>query len=61
MIDNDVNIINMSMWDGENDNLGEYSIGASYLDYIIRNTWVTIVGSAGNRGAGDDLITSPKI
>ena len=51
----------MSMWDGENDNLGEYSIGASYLDYIIRNTWVTIVGSAGNRGAGDDLITSPKI
>ena len=61
MIDNDVNVINMSIWDVETDNLGEYSIGASYLDYIIRNTWVTIVGSAGNRGAGDDLITSPKI
>ncbi len=31
MIDNDVNIINMSMWDVETDNLGEYSIGTSAL------------------------------
>jgi hypothetical protein len=60
MIDHDVNIINMSIWDGVETNVGDYTSMAAYIDYIVRNTWVSFVGSSGNRGDADDMVTSPK-
>ncbi|MBI9008758.1 MAG: S8/S53 family peptidase [Tenericutes bacterium] len=54
MLDRDVNVVNMSISDaGMN---GYYTGNAAFLDFIVRNYWVTIVKSSGNNG-GD--ITSP--
>ena len=60
LIDNGANVINCS-W-GINADSGEYTALAMYIDYVIRNTRVSIVKSAGNRGSGtytDALITVP--
>lgn len=32
-----------------------------YFDYVVRNSWVTITKSAGNRGRGDGDVTSPGL
>lgn len=62
MLDNGANIINISMSNGSSP--GTYTSHAAYLDYIIRNNSVAIIGSAGNRGSkkegGDHKVTSPK-
>ena len=54
MLDRDVNVVNMSF--GDAGTSGNYSGNAAYLDYIVRNYWVSIVKSAGNTGSD---ITSP--
>lgn len=54
MLDRDVNVVNMSLSDaGLN---GYYSGNAAYLDFVVRNYWVSIVKSAGNNGGN---ITTP--
>ncbi|MCK9536615.1 MAG: S8 family serine peptidase [Bacilli bacterium] len=62
LLDQGANIINISMCNGSTH--GVYTSDAAYLDYIIRNNSVLIVGSAGNRGdsreGGDYKVTSPK-
>ncbi len=54
MLDNDVNVVNMSLSDAGLD--GHYTGNAAYLDLIASYYWVTIVKSAGNTG---ENITSP--
>src|SRR5690554_4317844 len=62
LLDNGANIINLSISTGSSH--GKYTSNAAYLDNIIRNNSVLIVGSAGNRGdpdeGGDHKITNPK-
>jgi len=58
LIDHKVNIINLSYDDTSTP--GEYTSTAAFFDSIVRNNYVTIVGSAGNRGEIDGYITSPK-
>lgn len=61
LLDNDVNVVNMSFVDSTtSSSLGNYTSNAAYIDSIVRNNYVTFVGSAGNRGDGDAYITSPK-
>ncbi len=60
MLDNDVDIINMSF--GEDGNYGIYSSVSAYVDYIMAEEFVIIVKSAGNRGGnGDYYITNPGL
>ena len=54
MLDRDVNVVNMSLNDAGLD--GYYSGTAAYLDFVVRNYWVSIVKSAGNTGGN---ISSP--
>lgn len=62
LLDNDVNVVNMSFYDSSvSSSLGNYTSNAAYIDSIVRNTFVTFVGSAGNRGNEDAYVTSPKI
>ncbi|MBI9009713.1 MAG: S8 family serine peptidase [Tenericutes bacterium] len=54
MLDRDVNVVNMSLGDaGMN---GYYTGNTAFLDFIVRNYWVSIVKSSGNNG---DNITTP--
>lgn len=61
LLDNGVNIINISISSGTP---GKYTSDAAYMDKVVRNSDVLIVGSAGNRGnpseGGDYKVTSPK-
>lgn len=59
MLDNDVDIINMSF--GEEDNHGEYSSMSAYVDYIMAEEYVIIVNSAGNEGRTTGYITNPGL
>lgn len=61
MLDNGVNIINMSFSDSiyESD-YGEYSSSSAYCDYIARTSWVTFVGAAGNEGEKSGKVTEPN-
>ena len=62
LLDHGANIINISFTDRATP--GTYTSDAAYLDYVVRNNSVLIVGSAGNRGdpdeGGDNKVTSPK-
>lgn len=58
MLDRDVNIINMSYYMGTN--YGNYTSDSAYCDHIARNNYVMFVGSSGNRGKDDALVTSPN-
>lgn len=60
MLDNGVNIINMSFGYTAESELGDYTSESAYCDYIARNNWVTFTGSAGNRGSSDALVTAPN-
>ncbi len=65
MLDNGVNIINISLscYSSESE-FGNYTSISAYCDYIARNNWVTFTGSAGNRGEAngkaDYLVTPPN-
>ena len=61
LLENDVNVVNMSFYDSAaSSSLGNYTSNAAYIDSIVRNNYVTFVGSAGNRGDDDKYVTSPK-
>ena len=60
MLNRHVNVINMSFGYLSSSSLGDYTSEAAYIDYIVRNSFVTFVGSAGNRGDSDKYVTSPK-
>ena len=60
MLDNGVNVINMSYGYTTESELGDYTSESAYCDYIARNNWVTFTGSAGNRGSSDALVTAPN-
>lgn len=55
LIDNNVNVVNTSFGDGGDE--GVYTSDAKKVDQIIRNSFITIVGSAGNNSS---RTTSPK-
>lgn len=57
-INDGVRIINCSF--GVNTNK-EMDALDRYFDYVVRNYWVTITKSAGNRGEGDGNVTSPGL
>ena len=59
MIENDVDIINMSF--GVNNNYGEYDSYSAYADYIAYTYDIIMVSSAGNRGEDDGYITNPAL
>lgn len=59
LLSNNVNIINTSY--GELSNPGIYSSNALLVDQIVKNTFITMVGSAGNSNTSPTLkITPPK-
>lgn len=60
MLDNGVNVINMSFGYPTESEFGDYTSESAYCDYIARNNWVTFTGSAGNRGSSDALVTAPN-
>lgn len=61
LLDHNVNVINMSFFDSDSSSsLGTYTSNAAYIDSIVKNNHVTVVGSSGNRGEGDTYVTSPK-
>lgn len=61
LLDHNVNVINMSFFDSDSSSsLGDYTSNAAYIDSIVKNNHVTVVGSSGNRGEGDAYVTSPK-
>lgn len=61
LLEHNVNVVNMSFYDSAaSSSLGNYTSKAAYIDSIVRNNYVTFVGSAGNRGGDDDYVTSPK-
>jgi hypothetical protein len=59
MLDNDVNIINMSF--GDANPTGDYSADSAYCDYIVKQYKVTIVVSAGNFGRTTALVSNPGL
>lgn len=59
MLDNDVNIINMSF--GDANPTGDYSADSAYCDYIVKQYKVTIVVSAGNFGKTTALVSNPGL
>lgn len=59
LLDNDVNIINMSY--GDSTPTGKYSSKSAYMDYISINQWVTFVGSSGNEGDDTGYVLNPGL
>lgn len=59
LLDNDVNIINMSY--GDSTPTGQYSSKSAYMDYISVNQWVTFVGSSGNEGRETGYVLNPGL
>lgn len=53
LLDNEVNIVNCSF--GRDTN-GVYDWISAYLDYVVRNSWITIVCAAGNAGDDDGYV-----
>lgn len=60
LLDNEVNVVNMSFGYTNSSELGDYTSESAYVDSIARDNWVTFVGSAGNRGESDDYVTPPN-
>lgn len=59
LIDNGVNVINMSTGYTSSASLGKYAPRAKWIDHLAANHHVAFVKSAGNRGNEDKLITAP--
>lgn len=59
LLDNGVNIINLSYGDANPD--GQYNSKSAYMDYISRNHNVTIVASSGNYTTEDGYVTNPGL
>lgn len=59
MLDNDVDIINMSF--GDSVATGIYSSDSAYADYIVNQYKVTIVAAVGNEGEGTALVANPAL
>lgn len=60
LLDNEVNVVNMSYGYTDSDEYGDYTSESAYIDSIARDNWVTFVGSAGNRGTSDAYVTPPN-
>lgn len=60
LLDNEVNVVNMSYGYTDSDEYGDYTSESAYIDSIVRDNWVTFVGSAGNRGTSDAYVTPPN-
>lgn len=63
LLDNDVDIINISYTDVDgslDEEYGAYTSSSAYCDYISRNAWVTFVCSAGNEGDRSKMVTPPN-
>lgn len=60
LLDNEVNVVNMSFGYTDSDDFGNYTSESAYVDSIARDNWVTFVGSAGNRGESDAYVTPPN-
>ena len=60
IINNNVNVVNLSLGD-KSSSAGTYTSVSKELDSIIRNSFITMVGSAGNENSSNEhYITSPK-
>lgn len=59
MLDNDVNIINMSYGDAEP--TGYYESDSAYCDYIVNTYKITMVGAVGNFGNSSNLVGNPSL
>ena len=59
MLDNNVDIINMSF--GDATNLGTYNSFSAYVDYIMSEYYVLVVAAAGNYGETHCLIDNPGL
>lgn len=59
MLDNDVDIINMSCSETETD--GEYNATSAYVDYIMSEHYVIFVVSAGNKGESTGYLSNPSL
>lgn len=46
LLDNEVNVVNMSFGYTDSDDFGNYTSESAYVDSIARDNWVTFVGSA---------------
>lgn len=55
LLSKNVNIINTSYMSESSNEAGTYTSQCAYVDYIIRNNWVTMVGSAGNSNTCPNL------
>lgn len=60
MLDNDVNIINMSYHTEDVTENGTYTVHSSYFDNVARNYGVVFTGSAGNNQDGTYYVTPPN-
>jgi len=60
LLDNEVNVVNMSYGSDGQYEIGEYTSESAYIDSIALDTWVTFVGSSGNRGESDAYVTPPN-
>lgn len=62
LLDYGVNVVNISMYtDSLTGNQGKYDGYSAYMDHVVWNNYLTIVKSAGNRGADDDYVTNPGV
>ena len=59
LLDNGVHIINMSY--GDANPTGEYASDSAYIDMIVNNYKITMVGAAGNVGASSALVSNPAL
>ncbi|PKK95839.1 MAG: hypothetical protein CVV59_01665 [Tenericutes bacterium HGW-Tenericutes-4] len=61
MLDRDVNVINNSWRTSVSD--GVYNSTSAYFDYIVKNTWVTVVSAVGNEGevTGQEYVGNPAL
>lgn len=59
LIDNDVDIINLSY--GDESPTGSYSSKSAYMDYIAYTYKIIFVASAGNTGATDNYVANPGL
>lgn len=60
MLDNEVNVVNMSYAYTNTKDYGYYTSESAYIDSIARDNWVSFVGSAGNEGEKDGYVTPPN-
>lgn len=59
LLDNGVHIINMSY--GDANPTGEYESDSAYIDMIVNNYKITMVGAVGNVGTSSALVSNPSL